>query len=318
MIRLGIVGAGRHSTAAHGPALKILKSRRPEEIKLAAVCDLDLERAESFATEFGFRRVYSEIDDMLAGEDLDALLAITPLNVTEEVAARLLPLGIPLLIEKPPGTTSEACRHLLDLASRHETPHMISFNRRFNPAVLRAQEWIAEDPKARGPRLILGRMVRHARREPDFAVGTGIHLIDVVLGILGRPQRVTSQKLDTATPGCFSFSAHLQFAGTAAHIAISPSSGAREESMEIHGADYLLKIDTFHNRIELHQDKNVAWRWKPGPGTPPELLDVIAETDAFLHGVRTGADMRPNLADGLLSLQIAETIQRGEDFPGKG
>lgn len=226
-----------------------LKSRRPEEIKLAAVCDLDLGRAESFATEFGFQRVYSNLNDMLAYEKLDALLAITPLRLTEEVATRLLPLGIPLLIEKPPGTTSNACRRLLDLANRHETPHMISFTRRFNPAVLRAQAWIAKKPEARRPRLVLGRMVRHARREEGFAVGTGIHLVDVVLGILGRPQRVSSRRLDTATPDCFSFSIDPQFANAAAHIAISPSSGAREESLEIHGADYLLKIDSFHHRV---------------------------------------------------------------------
>lgn len=49
MIRVGILGAGRHSTAAHGPALKILQSRRPDQIKLSAVCDLNLARAESFA-----------------------------------------------------------------------------------------------------------------------------------------------------------------------------------------------------------------------------------------------------------------------------
>lgn len=83
----------------------------------------------------------------------------------------------------------------------------------------------------------------------------------------------------------------------------------------MHGADYLMKIDDFHHRVELHHDKNVTWRWKPDFGTPAELLDVTAETDAFISAVRNDSRMRPDLTDGLLSLQIEELIQRGDDLP---
>ncbi len=74
----------------------------------------------------------------------------------------------------------------------------------------------------------------------------------------------------------------------------------------------MLKIDTFNNRVKLHQGKDVIWRWKPEPGTPPELLDVIAETEAFLLGATKGSAMRPDLADALTSLLTAEAIQRGD------
>lgn len=311
MIRVGILGAGRHSTAAHGPALKILQRRRPGAIELAAVCDLDASRGRAFAREFGFNRTYSKVEDMLAGEKLDALLAITPLALTEQVVTRLLPRQIPLLIEKPPGTSSDACRRLLELARLHGTPHMISFNRRFNPALLRARAWIAEEPAARRPRMVVGRMIRHARREANFAVGTGIHLIDAILAILGSPEKVSCKKLASSSPDCFSFSAQLTFPEAAAHIVISPSAGAREETLEIHGQDYLLKIDTFENRASLYQEKSLKWRWKPAEGAPPALLDVIAETEAFLQAATAKRPMQPDLADGLLSMLSAESIQRG-------
>lgn len=309
-MRLVVLGAGRHSVATHGPALKILKARRPAELDLCAVCDLDREKAEAFARDFGFERVYQDVGDMIDRERPDALIAVTPLPLTEQIAADLIPRGIPILIEKPPGATSTATKRLLDLARKHGTPHMVSFNRRFNPAVLRAKQWIAESAEERRPVAVLGRMVRLARRESGFAVGTGIHLIDAVISILGPPRYVSCRKIGTAWPGCFFFNAHLEFARSSASIAILPSAGAREETLEIHGRDYTLEIDTFANRTELQQ-RNGGWTWTPAEEDRPDLLDVVAETEAFLAGVTNPERMAPTLADGLVSMRAAEAIQRG-------
>jgi myo-inositol 2-dehydrogenase / D-chiro-inositol 1-dehydrogenase len=311
MMRVGVLGAGRHSVATHGPALKILHGRAPGEIDLAAVCDLDARRAENYAEKFGFRRVYSDVDQMLEEERLDALFAITPLPLTEVIAASLLPHGIPLLIEKPPGTNSAATRRLLDIARASNTAHMVSFNRRFNPAVREAQAWLAEAPEERRPHSLLGRMVRHARLESDFAVGTGIHLIDALLSFTGAPTRISSQRISTGNGGSFFFSALVECEAMAAQVAISPSAGVREETIEIHGAGYTLKIDTFANQLQIFQENRLVREWRPAGGISPDLLDVVAETEYFLEGVRLGRPLCPNLQDGLLSVLAAEAIQQG-------
>src|SRR5690606_23043668 len=89
MIRLGVLGAGGHSRATHGPALRHLKRRDPGRVELAAVCDLDRDKASAYAAEFGFARAYADVEAMLAAERLDGLVAVTPLKLTERIASAL-------------------------------------------------------------------------------------------------------------------------------------------------------------------------------------------------------------------------------------
>ena len=58
------IGAGAHAALTHGPALREI-SRTDPELELAAVCDLRRDRAEQFARQFGFQRVYTDYREML-------------------------------------------------------------------------------------------------------------------------------------------------------------------------------------------------------------------------------------------------------------
>jgi predicted dehydrogenase len=317
MTRIGVIGAGRHAMGTHGPALRILQERDSGALDLAAICDLDREKAGEFARRFGFRRIYASIEEMLAEEQLDALFAITPLPLTESIAAGLLPHGIPLLIEKPPGTSAAATARLLTLARQHGTRHMVSFNRRFNPAILAARRWIDADPN-RKPRSISGRMLRHARLDTDFAIGTGIHLIDAVLSFLDRPISLQAARQTAVDGRSFSFTALVRGVDQSALLSIAPAAGLREETIEICGDDYTIKIDTFASRMEVFQRANLVVQWTPRADDSAELLDVIAETEHFLKCVRSGAALRPDLADALVSMQAAEAIQGGGNFCWSG
>ena len=187
VIRIGVVGAGSHSSNNHGPALKQYCAEHPGEIELTAICDLDRDKAQTYADAFGFARVYDDVGRMLAGDTLDGLVLITPVAVTREVVGELLSRGIPLLIEKPPGENSAQTRELLRIARETGTPHMISFNRRFHPAVARAREWLAAHAADRPPDLALARMQRVGRRETDFITATAIHSVDAVLSFMSAP-----------------------------------------------------------------------------------------------------------------------------------
>jgi predicted dehydrogenase len=48
MIRLALVGCGAHSESGHAIPLARYKAAHPAAIELAAVCDLQQERAQSF------------------------------------------------------------------------------------------------------------------------------------------------------------------------------------------------------------------------------------------------------------------------------
>ncbi len=316
LIRVGLLGAGRHSTATHGPALRKLASRYESGIELAAVCDLDREKADTYAQTFGFRAVYTTLDDMLAAEKIDALFLITPLALTEKIAADALPRGIPLLIEKPPGTTAAAAGRLRDLARRTGTPHMVSFNRRFNPVLTRAREWLEADPASRRPQLAVSRMLRHNRREPDFVVGTGIHAIDATTALLGRPRAVLSVNQPPDGTEVRFYQASVAFAsGCHASFLIAPACGRHEETMHLHGRDFSLDLDFFAHRFQVWREKRVVEEWILPESENDGIADVTAETEAFLNGIRDGRP-RPDLEDGLISLQLAEAIQNAEGKVG--
>ncbi|MFP3904770.1 MAG: Gfo/Idh/MocA family protein, partial [Armatimonadota bacterium] len=116
MTNLALLGAGSHSSGNHGPALKYIKENNPHDVQLVAVCDLDEEKAHNYADRFGFEKTYQDVHTMLDEEDIDGLVLITPVEMTEKLATELLPEGIPLVIEKPPGVNSEAARRLVGVA----------------------------------------------------------------------------------------------------------------------------------------------------------------------------------------------------------
>lgn len=317
MLRIGVLGAGGHSNSCHGPALKECLGARPGEVKLAAVCDIDRQRAEQYAQTFGFEKVYTEWREMLEREALDGLVAVTPINLTVKLVSELLPCGVPLLIEKPPGVTSGETRALRDLAYSTGTPHMVSFNRRFSPAFVRAQEWLAQHA-TRPPELVIARMLRMGRKEPDFVVGTAIHAIDTVLALLGWPTQVEpSGKGDSKDDRVYE--AKVGFAsGACARLLISPETTASEETYETRGGDWDIHVDFARCRVLIFDGLETGLFWQAHQDAPPALVDgSIGEMEAFLAALRGEREFTPDLEDGLAAMLVAEAIQqrRGVQIP---
>lgn len=313
MLRLAVIGAGSHSTSNHGAALRACKAAHPDEIELTAVCDLDQKKALVYAEKFGFLRTYDNYDQMLAEERLDGLIAITPLPLTAKIAGDLLSRGLPLVIEKPPGENSEETRRLLQIAEAHGTPHMISFNRRFSPVIAKAREWLAGPGKGRPPKLMIARMLRHARREEGFVVGTGIHVIDAVLSFMDRPEQVFTRKVPTDVDGRFLYDASVRFRdGAVASFAISPDVGVDEETFEIQGQDYCIQIDRIACRIRVLDGGREALSWQaPGGAELAFTCGVLGETESFIRYIRQGRGYWPDLRDGLVSMIVSEAVEAG-------
>ncbi len=312
-LRIAVIGAGNHSALHHGSSLKSIASSRPGDVDLAAVCDLDAGRAREYAAQFGFAKSYTDYRAMLDAEKLDAIIAVTPMAVTAAVAADLLPGGIPLVIEKPTGETVADTRRLVEISAAHKARHMVSFNRRYIPAVTKAKEWLAGPGKGRAPKLVVGRMLRSARREKGFVSGTGIHLIDTVLFFMGVPRRVGTCMSPTNTPDRFLYNAVLDFgAGASAAIIISPDVGVEEETVEIHGQGYAIVIDSMRCSLRVFEKEEESFSWRvPETAEHAFACGALPETEAFLRAVRSGSGFTPVLSDSLAAMVTAEAIEAG-------
>jgi predicted dehydrogenase len=114
IIRVGVVGAGWIAREHR----RVLDS--VPEAELAAVCDLDLERAGELAAGTG-APVYIDWRDLLDREDLGALLVCTPPRFHREPAVAALSAGLPVYLEKPIARTPDDAAPIVAAAERSGT-----------------------------------------------------------------------------------------------------------------------------------------------------------------------------------------------------
>jgi predicted dehydrogenase/nucleoside-diphosphate-sugar epimerase len=126
--RVGLLGAG-YILQAHAKALRAL----PEQVELAAVCDVSRGRAEAAASAFGIPGVFTSVDEMLAA-GLDAVHVLLPPQLHVDIARRLLDAGVHVFVEKPMGLDSAACSALADHAEAKGLMLGVNHNFLFLPA----------------------------------------------------------------------------------------------------------------------------------------------------------------------------------------
>lgn len=151
-IRLGLIGTGLAVEHLHWPALR----RMPERYEVTAFADVDAQRADRFAAYSGVEmaRFHADHRDLLARDDVDAVLVSVPIPVLYGIARDALVAGKHVLCEKPTGTDEEQARAFL--AFEHEFPGRV---------VLVAENFFYRDD------------VRHARALLDDGAVGKLHLM---------------------------------------------------------------------------------------------------------------------------------------------
>ena len=94
-LRVAVVGAGYW-----GPNLARNFSTS-QDWSLAAICDLDRDRAQSLADRVGRVDVHTDLDELLARDDIDAVAVATPARTHHPVVLAALRAGKHVLVEKP-------------------------------------------------------------------------------------------------------------------------------------------------------------------------------------------------------------------------
>lgn len=136
MTRFGLIGCG----AIGELRAEALKQTPQAELKL--VVDAMPERSADFASRFGVRAAAS-IDDLLASQEIDAVIVSTPPNLHREHCEKALRADKHVLCEKPLASTVEDCYRIVETAAKCGKTLATGFNYRFYPAVMKARELIA-------------------------------------------------------------------------------------------------------------------------------------------------------------------------------
>ncbi len=136
-LRFGLVGAGAISQLAHLPALS--KTRGAE---LVALCDNDGPKARALADRFGIRDVFTDIDDLLDFDALDAVVIATPNHLHEPHVLAALKAKVHVLCERPLSLTSRGVERIIAAAQRSGCKVAVGNNHRFRADVQQLQRFI--------------------------------------------------------------------------------------------------------------------------------------------------------------------------------
>ena len=320
VVRFGLVGCGGISTQ-HIEAMNAVEGAR-----LVAVSSASAARARTAGERWGVPWT-TDLDELLARDDIDAIAVTTPSGFHAEVALAALRRGKHVLVEKPAALSVDDVDRLISEGRRQGRLVGAILQRRFEPAVRALREALSAGALGRIV-LIVGESINHRPQSYYDSAGwrgtraldggvlmnQAIHEIDLVCW-LGGP--VTSIAAHVATLG------HAMEAEDTATVTIRFANGTLGEivatTCATPGIEQEVRVygDTGHVRIlgEEPAEWNVPGVPRPGPeelgaGLVPDAMSPATwGTDAVGH-VRQYADFVEAIRVGRRPAITAEDARR--------
>lgn len=132
-IKVGLIGCGRIAQR-HARHISRLG-------QLAAVCDIDFEKATKLGEEYEVP-FFTEIETFLSFKDMDVVAVCSPNGLHAVHTIKSLNAGFHVLCEKPMALSSSDCEEMIKTAERCNRRLFIVKQNRFNPAVEAIKEKI--------------------------------------------------------------------------------------------------------------------------------------------------------------------------------
>ena len=138
-MRIGIIGAGRRAGNHIDSLLKI------ESVRITAVCDVQEERAKSWAEKLG-AKPYTDYREMLDEEKLDAVHICSPPLVHAEQVEAAAERGVHVLLEKPIALSMEDAERMLEAVKKGGVLCSVGYQLRYLNIVDKAKELLEGRP----------------------------------------------------------------------------------------------------------------------------------------------------------------------------
>lgn len=139
-INVGLAGTGR-AARKHTKALS-----RVEQARVVACMDADPDSAAEAAVRFPGAGAYSNLQDMLAEHELDAVFVCVRPDAHGELELALIEEGIPFLVENPLGDDAETPERILEALQEAELWAAAGYRLRYGDTVARARQHLEEHP----------------------------------------------------------------------------------------------------------------------------------------------------------------------------
>ena len=138
MIRIGVIGYGYW-----GPRI-VRNFHGVDGAEVAVICDKSHASLKRAQRDNPHIRVTTDLCDVLAGTDIDAVAVITPVWTHFELAKAALEHGKHVFVEKPFTSTTQQAQELIELAERKNLQIMVDHTFLFTGAVKKIKQLVNE------------------------------------------------------------------------------------------------------------------------------------------------------------------------------
>ncbi len=329
-LRAAVIGAGYW-----GPNLA-RNFRSSPFWDLAAIVDLETDRAQRVADSVGGTAVFADIEDVLADGSIDAIAIATPARTHHPLAMRAFAAGKHVVVEKPMADSSERAREMNEEAQRRGLVLMTDHTYCYTTAVQKIRELIEEG--ALGDILYIdSTRINLGLVQPDVDVfwdlaPHDLSIIDFILPGGLTPPSVSAYGADPIGAGkaCVGHLMAPLANGGMVHVHVNWMSPTKIRQMVIAGSRRTLVWDDLNPQQRLSMyDRGIDLEHQTGEGEDriaamvsyrlgdtwaPALAEreaLSAMVEEFATAIREGRAARTDGESGLRVLQVLEAASRG-------
>jgi predicted dehydrogenase len=340
LLRIGVLGCGPIAQIAHFDAC-----RKAGNAELYAICDVADDLLHKMASIHEPRVTYPDYDQMLKDPDVEAVIIAAADAYHVPLCRKAISAGKHVLVEKPLGITIEECEELRGELERSRLVLQIGNNRRFDPGIAFAREFVEKELGARmgfkawyydstyrytmtdnlQPIVVSSRQVRRPGGDPKagkrryFMLTHGSHLVDTARLLGGEITSVRARLLERF--GAYCWFAGLDFAdGSFGHLDLTIAvRGDFEEGFQIYGENGNVTgkvyLPWFHkaSQVECFSIKDRQFRRPLGEDAYTYKLQIEGFADSILHGApMKGAGIDDGVAAMRAMVSIARSAESGK------
>lgn len=136
-VRIAVVGAGAIAQLTHIPVLAKLRGA-----SLVALCDNDAAKARALADRFGVPDVFTDFEELLESDELDAVVITTPNHLHEPHVLSALRAKLHVLCERPLSLTARGVERCITAAAKVDRRLVVGTNLRFRTDVQALDQFI--------------------------------------------------------------------------------------------------------------------------------------------------------------------------------
>jgi predicted dehydrogenase len=294
-----------------------------DEADLSWLCDASEELREEFARRYPDARVTGDFAEMIAAEDLDAVVIATPVPTHFPLAKAALEAGKHVFVEKPPAMRVAEMEELITIAERQSLVLMPGHLLLYHPGVQKLKELVEQGELGEvlvvyGNRQNLGKI----RKDENALWSLGVHDLSVILYL------IQEEIVEAAAHGHAFLNegvedvvfCYLRFgSGKIAHMHLSWLDPHKMRRFTVVGRDKMAvfddmdldrKITVYDKAPEQPSDTYGEWRTRTGDIFSPKVSNaepLRLECQHFLRLVQEGWEGR-EMHDGLEVVRALELL----------